>query len=130
MPRLRRTCINLTSPWDALTRRQIAMVLDGTDQEIEGLLCVRLYEFELREGLLVGVDVVAVLHFVEPIGRSVLIGIGLYYHSHATRIGTRIIVNRQQRIHRPGKVMSGRWTRPVVLNAARLSATSATFRAA
>ena len=38
MPRLRWTCVNLTSPRDALTRGQIGMVLDGTDQEIERLL--------------------------------------------------------------------------------------------
>jgi hypothetical protein len=76
MPRLRWTCVNLARRRDALTRRQIGMVLDGTDQEIEGLLCVRLYEFEFREGLLVGFNVVAVLHFVEPISRNLLIYVG------------------------------------------------------
>jgi len=119
MPRLRWTCVNLARPRDALTRRQIGMVLDGTDQEIEGLLCVRLYEFELREGLLVGVNVVAVLHFVEPISRNLLIYVGLHCGSHATRIGTRVVVNRQQRIQCPGDGNK----RPVVLNAAIFSAT-------
>jgi hypothetical protein len=47
MPRLRRAVINLATSRDALTRWQLGMVLYSGDQEIKGLLCVRLNELEL-----------------------------------------------------------------------------------
>ena len=47
------------------------------DEEVEGLLRVRHDELELREPVLVRLDVVAVLHFVEAIRPLLLVFLGL-----------------------------------------------------
>ena len=52
---------------DALVRRQGGAVLDRFRQQVEGVLRVRLDQLELRKGVLVGLDVVAVLHLVEAV---------------------------------------------------------------
>ena len=49
--------------------RQRRATLDILNQEIEGALCMRLDEFELREGAAEGLDMIAVLHLIETIGR-------------------------------------------------------------
>src|SRR6516162_7998006 len=57
-----------TAGRDALVRRQLGIVLDMPRQQLKSALGVRLDQFELREGVLVGLDVVAVLHLVEAVG--------------------------------------------------------------
>ena len=61
---------------------------------------MRLDEFEQRKSHLECLDVVAVLHFVETVGRARLAGLLPRYRGHAARIGTSIDVHRQQRVHR------------------------------
>jgi hypothetical protein len=50
-----------------LIRRQGCALLDVADEVVEGLLGVRLDQLELRGRVLVGLDVVAVLYFVETV---------------------------------------------------------------
>ena len=61
MPRLRRICRDLAADRDALTRRQRRCQLDVEDQQIKGLLSMRLDELQLRESGLEGFDVITVL---------------------------------------------------------------------
>src|SRR5215467_182259 len=69
MPWLRRHCGDLASDRDALARRQRDCEFDLGDQQIERLLRMGLDELQLREDSFEGLDVVAVLHFIEPIVR-------------------------------------------------------------
>src|SRR5215467_459897 len=71
---------------NALAWRQFGLVLDGTHQQIERLERMRLDKFELRKGHLECLDVVAVLHFVETVGRARLVGLLPRYRGHAARI--------------------------------------------
>ena len=70
MPRLSGRCRDRAATRDALVRRQLGAVLDGFRQQVKGVLRVRLDQLELREGVLVGLDVVAVLHLVETVCRA------------------------------------------------------------
>jgi len=53
---------------DALVRRKGGAMLDRIRQQVKGALCVRLDQLELRKVILVGLDVVAVLHLVKAGG--------------------------------------------------------------
>ena len=70
---------DLAAARDALIRRQLDAALDVVHQQVKGLLRVRLNQFELlresrrrRGRVLVGLDMVAVLHLVEPVCRPAL----------------------------------------------------------
>src|SRR3954470_13716358 len=66
--RLRGRIADRAATRDALARRQRSAPLDVVHQEVERVLRVRLDELELREvELLVVLDVVAVLHFVQAV---------------------------------------------------------------
>ena len=72
------------------------------------MLCVRLDQLELRERILVGLDVVAVLHLVKPICRvlvrlvsTLMILVGKS-GSHGARISTGVKVDWQQCVHCAG----------------------------
>src|SRR5437868_4233495 len=52
---------------DALVRGKMGAVLDRFCQQIKGVLCMGLDQLDLRKGVLVGLDVVAVLHFIEAV---------------------------------------------------------------
>ena len=70
MSRLHRCIGDLASAGDTLIRRQHRAALDLPDKQIEGALGVRLDQFELRERrgrVLIGLDVVSVLDFVQAI---------------------------------------------------------------
>src|SRR5438046_8718931 len=73
--RLRRLIGDATPARDALARRQRRAALHVAHQHVESALCVWLNELELREGVLVGLDMVAVLHLVEAIGVSAVVPI-------------------------------------------------------
>jgi len=69
---------------------------------------VRLDQLKLRERILVGLDVVTILHLVKPICRvamrlvsTLMISVGKS-GSHGARISTGVKVDRQQRIRRAG----------------------------
>src|SRR5262245_64617328 len=98
MPWLRRAALDSAAAWNALARRQLGMMLDCADQQIERLQRMRLDELELRELQLERLDVVAVLDLVKAVGRG-LVAIVVGGFSHATRIGAGISVDRQQRVH-------------------------------
>ena len=81
-------------------------MLDVFHQQVKGVLRVRLDQLELRERILVGLDVVAVLHLVKTICRvpmrlvsTLMISVGKS-GNHGARISTGVKVDRQQRIHR------------------------------
>src|SRR5690242_3861381 len=68
---------DLAAPREALIRRQLDIALDVVHQKVKSFLRVRLNEFELlresrsrRGRVLVGLDMVAVLHLVEPVCRA------------------------------------------------------------
>src|SRR6267142_5380784 len=96
---------------DALRGRQGDPVLDAVDQQVEGLLRVRLDELERGEGRggrgagrLVGLDVVAVLHFVQAVGRLalallVVVSALLPGRGHLARIRARVVIDGKQRVH-------------------------------
>src|SRR5947209_9204794 len=74
MPRLSGRGGNRAATRNALVRRKGGAVLDVVHQKVERFLRVRLNEFELlresrqrRGRVLVGLDMVAVLHFVETV---------------------------------------------------------------
>src|SRR5260221_1828566 len=73
MPRLVRRCGDGAAARDALVGGQAAAMLDEIDQQVEGALRMRLNELELREGVLEGLDVVAVLDLVEAVRRCAAI---------------------------------------------------------
>jgi len=83
-------------------------MLDVFHQQVKGVLRVRLDQLELRERILVGLDVVAVLHLVKPICRvlmrlvsTLMIPVGKSGR-HSARISTGVKVDRQQRVHCAG----------------------------
>lgn len=73
MSRLRRRGGYLAAARNALIGRQRRAALDLPDEQIEGTLCVRLYQFELRENVLESFDMVSVLHLVEAIRWALLV---------------------------------------------------------
>src|SRR6266566_6682 len=92
----------------ALVRRKLRAVLDGVHQQNKGVLCMRLDQLELREGVLVGLDVVAVLHLVETVCRAPMLPVVAVVipvgdgGGHGARICAGVEVDRQQRIHCTG----------------------------
>src|SRR5437870_13782117 len=107
--RLRRRIGDVTAARDALARWQRRAALHVAHQHVESALCVRLNELELREDVLVGLDMVAVLHLVEAIGGSavvpiVILAIALFFRGGFDLAGVRprVVLDRQQRVHRPG----------------------------
>jgi hypothetical protein len=88
---------------DALVRRQRCALLDGVYQEVKGVLSVRLDQLELREGVFISLDVIAVLHLVETVCRVTmslairLIAVLEGSSSNGTRIGPGVKVDRVAR---------------------------------
>src|SRR2546421_9586230 len=62
---LRRRVADRDAAAYALARRQRPAALHQIDKQVEGAMRMRIDELELREGVLIGLDVVAVLDFVE-----------------------------------------------------------------
>ena len=83
-------------------------MLNIFDRQVKGVLRVRLDQLELREGVLVGLDVVAVLHLVKPVCRPLMLLISSLMilvgksGSDGARISAGVKVDRQQRIRRAG----------------------------
>ena len=74
--RLGRSCRDRAAARDALVRRQFGALLDLNRQQVKGALGMLLDQLELRERrrrILVGLDVVAVLHLVEPVLRALML---------------------------------------------------------
>jgi hypothetical protein len=69
MARLCGVFVDRATARDALARRQFGMVFDGTHQQIERVPRMLLDKFELREFDREVIDVVAVLHLVEAVGK-------------------------------------------------------------
>src|ERR1700730_10015655 len=108
MPRLGRCCRNRAAPWNALVRREIGPALDVVGQQIEGALRVRLDQLELPEGVLVSLDVIAVLYLVKAINRtmtqviailSILVGKS---SGDGALIGAGVEIDRPKCVHRSG----------------------------
>ena len=71
--RLRRRGGYLAAARNALIGRQRRAALDLPDEQIEGTLRVRLDQFELREHVLESLDMVSVLHLVQPVRWALLV---------------------------------------------------------
>src|SRR5215831_1198905 len=109
MPRLRRRCGNLAADRDALARRQRGRLLDLCDQQVESPLRVRLDKLQPRKGGREGFDVIAVLHFVEPIFRRAFfrtavprVVVAPQRGRDLAGIGTGMKVDRQKAVHGAG----------------------------
>ena len=74
MARPRRRCRDLAPDRDALAWRQRGCEFDPGHQQVEGPLGVGLDELQLRERGRESFDVVAVLHFIEPVVWHALCG--------------------------------------------------------
>jgi hypothetical protein len=103
--RLCRSGGNVAPVRDALAGRERHSLLHLLHEEVEGFLRVRHDELELRKPVLIRLDVVAVLHFVETVGGiplpenpPVIVERGF----HLARICACMVVDRQQRVHRAG----------------------------
>ena len=59
----------LAATWNALIGWQCRAALDLPDEQIKGTLGVRLDEFERGERVFVRLDMVSVLHLVQPVRR-------------------------------------------------------------
>ena len=70
---LRRVARDRAALRNALARRQRRLVFDMIDEEVERLLRVRLDQHELGERRDVRLDVIAVLHFVQPVLRVAVV---------------------------------------------------------
>ncbi len=70
MPGLRRRVGDGLSARNALVGRQLHMLFDVAHQQIERALCLWRHQRELREQVLIRIDVIAILHLVEPIRRA------------------------------------------------------------
>src|SRR5215472_11709439 len=84
---------------DALAWRQGCVVLDVVNEEVEGLLCVRLDELQLRKRAPERFDMVAVLHLIQPVLSFALVVVAV-----ARGVDHRLVcfgspMNRQQCIH-------------------------------
>src|SRR5580692_121512 len=112
MARLRRRGRDRAAARDALIRRQGGSMLDRIRQQVKGVLCMRLDQLELRKGVFVGLDVVAVLHLVEAVCGMQLFVVALVSTpllissrqggGNGTLIGASVEIDRQQRIHSSG----------------------------
>ena len=108
MSRLRRRGRDRAATRNALVRRKGGAVLDRLRQQVEGVLCVWLDQLELRKDILVGFDMVAVLHLVEPVCRAamavVIAFVTLFGQSggNGACVGPRVQIDRQQSIHSSG----------------------------
>src|SRR5271155_2637647 len=105
MPRLSGRGRDRAATWDALVRGKGGGVLDRCRQQVKGVLCMRLDQLEMRKGVLVGLDVVAVLHLVEAVCRGLMLDVIAVGQggSDGTLIGARVQVDRQQRVHSSGQ---------------------------
>ena len=86
---------------DALVGRQRRTLLDLTDEQIEGVLRVRQDVLERRKEILVGLDVVAVLHFVQAIRRLRPVRITRLRGEtgrDCACVGAGVVIDRQQRV--------------------------------
>ena len=71
--RLRRRVGDLAAARNALVGRQRRAALDLRYKQIEGALRVRLDQLELREYVLESLEMVSVLHLVQPVRRLMLV---------------------------------------------------------
>ena len=102
MTRLRRRSRDGAAPGNALVRRQLGVVFDMVDQQVESVLRMGFDQLELRERDLVGLDVIAVLHLVKPVGRCVVEVVIASPGSHFAVLGTSMMVDVQQRKEHAG----------------------------
>ncbi len=100
--RLPRRVGDLAATRNALIGRQRRTALDLPDEQIEGALRVRLDQFELREQVLESLDVVSVLHLVQPVRRRMFVGpvpaaviVTLRDGRDIARVGARVMINGQ-----------------------------------
>src|SRR3984893_7830539 len=105
MPGLDRGCQDRAAPRNALIWRKVGPVLDTLGQQLKGTLRMRLDQYELRErrhGVLIGLDVIAVLHLVEAVGRALalpvvpLVATSREGGGDGARIGSGLEVDRQR----------------------------------
>ena len=99
--RLRRRGGYLAAAWNALIGWQGRAALDLPDEQIEGPLRVRLDQFELRERVLEGLDMVSILYLVQPVrGREVAASISLVAFvkrsngRDVARVGAGVMIDR------------------------------------
>src|SRR5207237_5321657 len=98
--RLCRCCRDRASVRDALRGRQRLVVLYVLDKQVERALRMWLDVLELRERVSECLDVVAVLHFVEPVSGAVVILVPVVVpmlgsrRRHLPRVGPRVMVDR------------------------------------
>jgi hypothetical protein len=102
MARLCGVLFNRAAAQDALARRQFGLVLDGIDQQSEGLLRMGLDKLQLRKCQLEGFDVATILHLIEAVGCSFLVITLARCSSHMARGRASMVINRQQHIRRAG----------------------------
>jgi len=99
--RLPRRVGDLAATRNALIGRQRRTAFDLPDEQIEGALRVRLDQFELREQVLESLDVVSVLHLVQPVRRRMFVRpvpaavIVLRDGRDVARVGARVMINGQ-----------------------------------
>ncbi len=99
MARLRRTLRDGSSLGYALAGWQRRIGLDMIHQQVEGSLCMRLDNDQLRKQRHVALDVIAVLHFVESVLRVALVIVALARGIDRRLVGTRLGLDRQQGVH-------------------------------
>src|SRR5438105_10147646 len=93
---------NRAAAWNTLARRQRNISLDRVNEEIERALRMRLDVLELREGVLVGFDVIAVLHFIEAVrGTQIVrtvavIALRFRRSGDLARVGTGMVIDGQK----------------------------------
>ena len=109
MAGLGRAVGNRAGSCDALARRQPAAALDVLDQEIEGALRMRLDQLDLREEELVRLEMITVLHFIEPVCRTIVAIVIITFTMplrlggrHGTCVGAGVVIDRQQRVQCAG----------------------------
>jgi hypothetical protein len=112
MPQLSGRSLDRAAARDALVRGKGRAVLHRFRHQVKGALCMRLDQLELRKGILVGLDVVAVLHLVEAVFGTLIFAVTVasvplaipsrHASRNGTRIGAGVEVDRQQRIHCAG----------------------------
>src|SRR5207237_10278042 len=90
---------------DALAGRQRRAAFHVVHQKVESVLRMRLDQLELRIKLLVSLDMVAVLDFVEAVGGSPVVAIAVIVMALVLRGGcdlacvrARVVIDRQQRV--------------------------------
>src|SRR5262249_19249336 len=83
---------------DALAGRELAVMLDVGDEEVERALRVGLDDLELRERALERLDVIAVLDLVQPVLGPAAAAVA----ADQRLVRPRAALDRQQRVHRAG----------------------------